>query len=394
MTEQTHTGHSLFAPSKAHRWLHCAASLALEEGIPDTSSIHAEEGTYAHAVAASVLDPMLVPPESDPRFELDPVAMNSYVDAVRRAHGEQGILLVEQRIPFGTVVGVPEDIGEQSGTADAIVYRPDLRELQVHDLKWGRGVRVEAAHNPQLLLYAVGAIYQYDVLGNIETVRVAIHQPRLDHYDEHVLHVNEIEAFIVQTRQAVQRALQFRADMQQGIQRLEADWYAPGEDTCRWCKAKTTCPALRKLVDETVAQAEAVPGADTDTLAHWMALAGLVEDFIKAVRAEVEARLLAGQSIPGWKLVEGRKGARKWTDEAAVTALFKKFRLKVEDMYDMKLISPAGAEKLLGESRRWSALVSYIRQDDGKPSVAPESDKRPAINAQATVDDFDDVSGQ
>jgi hypothetical protein len=124
-------------------------------------------------------------------------------------------------------------------------------------------------------------------------------------------------------------------------------------------------------------------------LSHAMASVGLVEEWCKAVRAETERRLLAGTSVDGFKLVQGRRGSRKWADPAAAEALLKSFRLRQEEMYDFSLISPTTAEKVLKSSpKRWVKACGLITQSEGKMSVAPASDPRPAMAITATADDF------
>jgi hypothetical protein len=130
-----------------------------------------------------------------------------------------------------------------------------------------------------------------------------------------------------------------------------------------------------------------------------MAAVDLIEDWCKAVRAETERRLLAGESVPGWKLVQGKRGARAWSSPTDAEATLKSMRLKQDEMYEFKLISPTSAEKLLAKDspRRWSKLLDLIIQPEGKPHVAPESDKRPALVVTPTADDFavvtDDLAG-
>jgi hypothetical protein len=176
----------------------------------------------------------------------------------------------------------------------------------------------------------------------------------------------------------------------------------PGEKQCRFCKAKATCPALLTFVQDSV-------GADFDDLDEddiktspmgmganrlGIALAAvpLIEDWCKAVRAKAESELLAGREVSGYKLVQGRNGRRQWANEGEAEATLKKMKLKVEEMYDLKLISPTTAEKLhkSGEigPRQWPQLQSLIVQKPGPPSVAPISDKRPAYSP---ADDFNVV---
>jgi len=190
---------------------------------------------------------------------------------------------------------------------------------------------------------------------------------------------------------------------------LEAD-LNPGEKQCRFCKAKATCPALTKHVLSTVAddfvdttepvapqiEHAAQRNVDNTTLGNLLGAVDLVESWCKAIRAKAEAELLAGNPVPGFKLVEGRRGARRWSNEGDVEETMKSMRLKLEEMYDFTLISPTTAEKLhkagtIGP-RQWPRLQSLITQNEGKPSVAPATDKRPALVIQATADEFSNVA--
>jgi len=139
--------------------------------------------------------------------------------------------------------------------------------------------------------------------------------------------------------------------------------------------------------------AEHIAPADDEWLSAAMGQAEQIEGWLKAVRAEVERRLLAGKSVPGYKLVKGKQGNRAWRDAEAAEALLKSFRLKIDEMYDMKVISPTTAEKVLAESpKRWAKAQVLITRADGKPSVAPLSDKRPALEVKPVAEEFEDLS--
>jgi hypothetical protein len=177
----------------------------------------------------------------------------------------------------------------------------------------------------------------------------------------------------------------------------------PNERSCRFCKAKSTCPALLAFVQDAVgADFDDLDADDIKTspigmgpnrLGIALAAVPLIEDWCKAVRAKAESELLAGRPVSGFKLVQGRNGARKWANEQEAEATLKKMKLKVEEMYDLKLISPTTAEKLhkSGEigPRQWPQLQGLIVQKPGPPSVAPISDKRPEYSP---ADDFDNLN--
>lgn len=373
-----------FQASGAARWMACPASVGLSVGLPDESSEYAEEGTRAHDLAAAILTGGLA-------GSVEPEMMENvylYTDAVLRA-SRIGALMVEQRVDFSEDIGQPESFG----TADAIVLVGD--ELQVHDLKYGMGVKVDAENNPQLMLYALGALRTYDMLGPFNQVRLVIHQVRLGHVSEWLVPVTELHRFAGIARHAAAEAL------------TDAARIVPGEKQCRFCKAKAHCPTLAAQVAETI-------GADFENLdavrevsdeparmglnylAHCMASVELVEVWCKAIRARVERELLAGNTVDGWKLVQGRKGARKWQSDEAAEATLRKMKLRKEDMFDLKLISPTSAEKLhksgvLGP-RKWVTVQGLITQVEGSISVAPATDKRPAVTPTATASDFENLN--
>lgn len=408
--------HAMLSPSSAERWMTCPGSVALTRDLPDSSSDYADEGTAAHALAAMAFTEGKLPSAYIGRrievgeFKTVEVTaemaehVSTYLSAVA-AHAVGGERFVEQAVPIGHITG---ETGA-TGTADFVVLLPG--ELQVHDLKYGRGVPVSALGNPQLRLYGLGALEAFGdfAVEPIERVRVFIHQPRLGSISDEVIPVRELEAFRQQAEQASYRVWQALSGAENdGV--LPPEYLQPSEDACRWCKAKATCPALAAKVQEEVGAdfedlnavladevITYVAGRDDASLAQKMAACDLIEDWIKAVRAEVESRLLAGHWVPGYKLVAGRKGARAWSDAEAVESYLKKTaRLKVEEMYDLKLISPTTAEKLVKAKTlgpgQWAKLQPYITQSEGRPSVAPESDPRPALTVQATADDFEDVS--
>jgi hypothetical protein len=389
--------HAKLSPSGAHRWMRCPGSVALEAAFSDQSSSYAAEGTLAHTLASDCLEHPAGKHPSQRIGEQHDVdgysftvdqTMADYVDDYIRlvlGYAQRGLLLVEQRVPIGHLTG------EQgaTGTSDAIVVDTANRVLFVVDLKYGMGVKIDAGDNPQLMLYALGALEQCDQLGEFDQVCMVIHQPRLNHVSEHWLEVAELLEFAEDVRLAAIEV----GDHE--VPRLE-----PGEKQCRFCKAKSTCPALAAEVGEIVSGSATLSEFDTpdmttgdNYLSMAMSKVELVEQWCTAVRAEVERRLLAGQTVDGFKLVEGRKGNRKWSSDTEVETLFKSFRLRQDEMYDYSLISPTKAEKLLKDTpKRWERAQALISRADGKPSVAPATDKRPTLAVQSVADDFRDLT--
>ncbi len=417
----------------------CPGSAVLSQGAVRTTSDYAFEGTVIHACAATVLTGGAWPALGERVFgtgddEFKSVTWNAdmqecgqeYVDYVRSLDGDN--LWVEQRVSFAEPLGIPADADDGFGTADAIVAKGT--ELIVGDLKTGRGVDVDATDNPQLKCYALGALELLNGLaGDFDTVRLVIVQPRAGGVKEWVTSVTDLYAWArAEGAAAVIRVS--LAQLNAGNRGNEAsNWeevfLSPGEAQCKFCPAKATCPALRDSVanalnpnhsaaspDEFIeALSSTCPAGAADEpawLAACLSKVDLIEDWCKAVRAEAERRLLAGEEVPGFKVVQGKKGNRKWVDPAAVEDMFKKtYRLKIDEMYDLSLVSPTTIDKrmkpwvdadgvtrdpVLGP-RQWAKVTGLITQSEGKPHVAPASDPRPALAVRPVRDDFTDLAG-
>ncbi|MEI6724433.1 MAG: DUF2800 domain-containing protein [Betaproteobacteria bacterium] len=429
--------HALLSPSSAETWMGCPGSAAMQRGLPDDSNEYSDEGTAAHLLGSTCLekgtDPSLyvgrtILVGSGGNFDgaewvtagttltrLSKVRrtyivdvetadhITKYVTAVRRHAGTSGVLLPEQRIGIGQFTGEKD----AAGTSDAGVIHP--RELGVHDLKYGMGVRVYAEKNKQLMLYALGVRDEMDLAyGPFDTIRLVIHQPRLDHISEWDCTAAELDAFAVEVKQAAAKALKLYNEPMPAVIGDNCLALNPSDDACRWCKAKPTCPALARFVQESTASdfeavAPAVPAA-ADELSKKMAAIPLIESWCKSVRAEVERRLFAGEPVDGWKVVQGKQGNRQFGDEKDADNFIKRY-LSADDRYTKKLITAPQAEKLLKAikedptakvkpltTKAWETFKGLITQKAGGPSVAPASDPRPVCVPPATVDDFSPIA--
>ena len=409
--------HSLFSASKFESLMLCPGKYVLEQDLPSTSSSYAREGTAAHELltmalqvgvdAATYIGTVLTV-EGDTFVVDDDMVRHVQVtiDYVRSLIGDDGTLFVDERVCYSEFLGLPED--EAFGTADVIILKPG--HVIVIDFKYGMGVEVSAEMNPQMLLYALGALQAYDgVVDEYQTCMVAISQPRVTTTpSEFNISVEKLKDWgNVTARQAVYECC--TADT---VRHNIEIYLKAGEKQCKFCKAKSTCPEIRsecidmvlgpvvnvvEFSDLSVPGPEHINMADTPWLAAVMAKADLMDDWLKAVRGEVERRLLDGQDVPGFKLVQGKKGARKWSSPAEAEVLMKDtYRLKIEEMYDLSLISPTSAEKLAKSKvigpRQWPKLQQLITQSSGKPSVAPATDSRPALTLTPTENEFQDVS--
>jgi Protein of unknown function (DUF2800) len=409
--------HADLSASAADRWMACPGSFTLSQGAPRTSSKYADEGTAAHELLEVVLSGSPVEQHLGREIVVDGnnfLVTDEMVDAVQTCVNNikevagGGLVLAEQRVDYNLYL---QSSLSAFGTADCIVVGDN--ELQVHDFKYGRGVVVEAEANKQMMLYGLGALASLnDSLGPFETVRLFIHQPRVQRApSEWSIGAKALMDWgFGQARKAATAVANAQSLCAVSMpDTWEGDFLNPGDKQCRFCPAKATCPALARDVAATVSGREAaaidefdalpsnlakhVEPAASDWLANALNKADLIEGWLKAVRAEAERRMLAGTAVPGWKLVQGRMGDRAWADKAAVEEILKnRYRLKVEEMYDLKLISPTTAEKLAESKvlgpRQWKDLATQITRAVGKLSIAPESDKRPAVTSAASAEEF------
>lgn len=407
------TGHALISPSGAERWFNCPASLWLSRNEPDQASEYAREGTAAHALAehclrfnihAYSLSGAKIGPNNIAVDDEMLEAVQRYVDTVNGIKSTMTDVLVfdvEQRLDFSELLDLSTNINtantgykpEKSfGTADVVLLGDGW--LQVHDLKYGKGVRVSAENNKQLLIYALAAYYYYSLGCEINKISVHIHQPRLNHYSEFTVTPDELFEFGKQLKEKAGIAYNIYLNGPQS-----ADDFCAGESQCRFCKAAGKCETLSNHVAETVNAdfenldetcIQQVDTLDSETLSNKFRSIGLIKSWITAVESRVHSELQHGNPVPGFKLVIGRQGNRAWVNEQDAENALKSFRLKQDEMYSRKLISPTQALKILkGSEIRIKKLEEIITRPDGKPTVVPESDKRPAISP---ADDFTDLT--
>jgi hypothetical protein len=384
--------HAKLSPSSAHRWLNCAASVAKQDGAPDESSEFADEGTAAHTLASWILqgvkshqdwigEQILVQNEDGTvrrAFTVDEDMrsyVQVYVDAIRDRVVDDAQLFVEQKLNTGIV---SKKYGPITGTGDAVIMIPSRRRLEIHDLKYGRGVKVFAKDNPQLFLYGIGGEHDLSWLSDIDEVLVAIHQPRLDHYDEHVYTIDELRYFGNEVCKQVE-------DLDRG-----GHAEVPGSH-CKFCPRAAICKTLEKnATDVALGDFKDISDLTEHGIAQAMDKVELVELWCAAVRAEARRLLDAGTRVPGWMLAEGRQGNRKWADESK--ALYALQQAGVHAHKPPTLISPADAEKKLAKKHPgvWGTLQSYIVR--GAPSIqmVREGSKEPL--ASSVTNDFKEIA--
>lgn len=377
------TAHAKLSASGSAKWSLCPGSVFAEKDYPNTTSPFAEEGTSAHELAEIILrddDELnlgifslfgVTLPESGVVVTQDMIDyVMIYVNYVKSISGE---LFVEQRVDFSHIA--PDGFG----TSDAIVINDTT--LTIIDLKYGKGVRVDADNNTQGILYALGAVNDYGMLYDIKTINIVIVQPRLDHISEWSIGIDELNRWGERLKQAAELTATENAPR------------VPGEKQCQWCKAKATCPALNKLTESTLMTSfDNLETSKPETLTDEQLRIALdnkklILAWFDAIETIVTDRLTSGNTFNGYKLVAGRAN-RAWRDEDA-TAQVLLTVLGEAMLYTRKIISPAQAEKELGKSRA-DLLESLITKPEGAPTLVPESDKRPPVNV--SKNDFDIIN--
>lgn len=377
--------HALLSPSAAHRWLNCTAAPRLEAGIEDKGSSFAEEGTLAHAYCAKKLKTFLGLDVAGEEKEIAEYfalyhtgEMDEYTDTyativlekynAAKAKTADALLLVETRLDFGQYVP------EAFGTADAIIIADGT--MEVIDFKYGKGVIVSAVENPQMMIYGLGAFDKFAFDYNINAVRMTIVQPRIDNLSEYDISAEDLEKW-AETVLVPSAKKAFKGD---GPQK-------PGT-WCQFCKVKNSCRALSELCTD-AANKDPKLLTPEELAENILPILPVVKTWLSGVEDYALAQALSGVKFPGWKIVEGRS-VRKITDTKAAGDALQAAGYKAEEIYKpTELRTITDLEKLTGKKQFATICGDYIDKPQGKPTLAPESDKRKAIDPVA--DDFKDV---
>lgn len=403
--------HSLFGPSSAHRIATCPASLLRTKDLPDTPSFEAVEGTVAHAIHEHVLltgedphalvgaEPRALMSEND-LSAAEWALLEGFVVPIEMAHYVQesvdwclelpGQHFVEQRLSIDRWTPIPK----QFGTADHIALSFEQRTLWVTDLKYGKGVQVFAERNPQLALYALATLAEFECFGTIDKVFIRVSQPRLDHRD--VWETTPAELYEIGAYLLKRFTLALEPDAP----------FNPEKHACQFCKLKPTCPGLYERTWE-IAQGwfDTLDGETTDPkidgtwplstpsphlicnehLATLLDHADMIVGFLEDVKKHAMGLLWQGDTVPGYKIVQGRSN-RAWTDAEAARQ-FAEAR-GVTWYKPREIISPAQAEEQLPKSAH-KELAKWTRKPPGKPTLVPLTDKRPEFTPASADDMFD-----
>lgn len=373
--------HALLSPSAAHRWINCTAAPRLEATVEDSGSSYAAEGTLAHAYCAQKLKEFLGLPTEDEAKEIAELSdryhtgeMDEYTDTYKafvlekfnaaRAITRDALLLVETRLDFSGYVP------EAFGTADAVIIADGT--MEVIDFKYGKGVRVSADDNPQMKIYALGAYERFSFEYRIEHVRMTIVQPRLDNLSEFELSVSDLLAWTDEV--LIPKANE--AYGENGVQ-VPGDW-------CQFCKVKSNCRALaQKCIEAAKNRPDPKLISPDELAADVLPMLAAVKTWLAGVEDYALQQALSGVQLAGWKVVEGRS-VRKITDQDGAALALNKAGYKTTEIYKpQELRNITDLEKLVGKKQFAAICGDFIEKPQGKPTLAPESDKRPAINPAA-----------
>ena len=364
--------HALLSASSSHRWLACPPSARLCENYEDTGSEYAQQGTDAHSLCEHKLKQAFGMETTDPTEslnfydkEMEECACGyaeyvlSMVEEAKKTCKDP-VVLIEQKLDFSRFVK------DGFGTGDCVIIADGT--LYIIDYKHGKGVEVSAVENPQMMLYALGALELFDGIYDIDTVQMAIYQPRRENVSVCVMAKDDLlqwayNDLIAKAKLAYDGEGKFNA----------------GEH-CRFCKAKAVCRKRAEYNLELARYDFEMPATlEDDEIASILIKADELAAWAADVKEFALQQALSGVKYDGFKIVEGRSN-RKYTDENAVADTVKKAGL---DPYEPKLLGITAMEKLLGKKKFAEILKGLVEKPQGKPALVPESDKRPPMNTAA-----------
>lgn len=371
--------HAILSASSSHRWLNCNPSARLEQEFADRETDAAAEGTAAHALCEHKLRRALKMRSKKPISPYDCDEMDAYTDAyvefVMEALAEakqeckDPLVLIEQKLDFSCYV--PDGFG----TGDCLIVADKL--LHIIDFKYGQGVLVDAEQNPQMMLYALGALRLFDSLYDITEVSMSIFQPRRENVSTWTISVDDLLDWAEKTLKP-KAELAFKGEGE----------YTPGS-WCQFCKAAVKCRARAEAKLQLARYEFAMPPllSDEEIEDILLKLDDLTKWANEITAYAQDAAVNHGKVWRGFKLVESRTN-RRYTDEEAVAQAAN--AAGYHDIYKKSLIPITEMERLMGKKTFAEVIGSLVEKPKGRPTLVPASDKRPAIVSTGAEQDFTD----
>lgn len=373
--------HAILSASSSHRWLNCNPSARLEQEFADRETDAAAEGTAAHALCEHKLRRALKMRSKKPISPYDCDEMDActdaYVEFVMEALAEakqeckDPMVLIEQKLDFSCYV--PDGFG----TGDCIIVADKL--LHIIDFKYGQGVLVDAEQNPQMMLYALGALRLFDSLYDITEVSMSIFQPRRENVSTWTISVDDLLDWAENTLKP-KAELAFKGEGE----------YTPGS-WCQFCKAAVKCRARAEAKLQLARYEFAMPPllSDEEIEDILLKLDDLTKWANEITAYAQDAAVNHGKVWRGFKLVESRTN-RRYADEEAVAQAAN--AAGYHDIYKKSLIPITEMERLMGKKTFAEVLGALVEKPKGKPTLVPASDKRPAISITGANQDFTEIT--
>lgn len=380
--------HAILSPSSAERWIHCPPSAVINAEAPRTDTVYTREGTLAHAVcelkgrrkfldlSTRSYNAELKKLKADALWqeEMDGYT-NAWIEALEEIAGEYDALphvALEVRVDFS------EYVPDGFGTADCLMIGEiaGVTTLNVVDFKYGKGVPVSAEENPQMMLYALGAVLDYMSIYDIVTVRMTIVQPRIrSEPDSWELDARTLLAW---AGAVVEPAAKLA--IHGGGEFAEGDW-------CRFCAIRGSCRERAAANLAAAAMEFKLPPELTDSeVGEALALGQRLKAWLSDVEEYALGACLDGREIDGWKAVEGRS-VRQWSDAGAAFEAAKAAGVPEEMLYERKPVTLAGLEKIMGRKPFAEALGGFVTSPPGKPTLVRSDDRRAAITGRTTAEE-------
>lgn len=378
--------HAKLAPSASERWINCPISVHLSEGFEDTQSVYAAEGSLAHKLGELKLRAEFTdkpPTEAEYKkvrkndlYDLEMEdATDEYVEIIREVYNKLDIpdLSTEIKLNMSAIVG-----GECYGTADCVIC--SLDELHIFDFKYGRNVEVEAKGNPQMRLYALGAIDIFDTIYDFKKITSHIVQPRMNNFTQEELTIEELE--------------EWRNDIMKPAAHDAVACYGKPHSGkwCQFCRAKPICREYGKPFEDLPAR-DLPPDISDKEVAERIVMLEGVDAYLRELKEYALATILAGNDIPGFKAVEGRSN-RVWKDQEAAFNAAEKAGFDRSLLYERKPLSLSKIEKQMGKKKFSEVMAEFVEKPKGKPTLVLDRDRREPYKQKTAKEDFKDVIDQ